>query len=441
MEKLQAFKFELMPNGSQARNMHRFAGVSRFVYNKALETQQTRRKEGLKHASPFDMNKWLPGWKVDHPWLKTAYAQTLQQALKDLGQAYKNFFEKRAGFPTFKKKGQGASFRFPQGYTLEDKLKFQQKTTKKTNEKRPQGCMLDAKNATILLPKIGVVRYRKSREIEGTIKNVTCSFKAGKWFVSIQTESEVPQPVPTVTSSIGIDLGVANFATLSDGTFVKPLNSFKKHEQRLKKYQRRMSRKVKGSQNYKKARAKVARCHQTITNARQDFLHKLSHQIARDHALVVVEALKVKNMTQSASGTVAKPGKNVGAKRGLNKAILDQGWAEFKRQLEYKLGWNGGLFVEVPAAYTSQTCSNCGHVHKDNRSSQSNFTCVACGHHEHADLNAAKNILAAGHAVFACGGPVSQPMRTASVASPTKQEPNEEINDEFVVDSVGIPTL
>ena len=426
MKKRQAFKFELMPNGSQARDMHRYVGMCRFVYNKALVQQKENHANGLKYTNHFDMLKWLPSWKVDHPWLKFAHSQVLQSTLKDLHQAYKNFFEKRAGFPKFKKKGQSTSFRFPQGYTLEDKLKFQQKA----NKTRPLGCMLDATNATIFLPKIGVVRYRKSREIEGTIKNITCSFKAGKWFVSIQTESEVQQPVPTATSSIGIDLGVSNFATLSDGTFVKPLNSFKQHEVRLARYQRRMSRKVKGSQNYKKARAKVARCHQTITNARNDFLHKLSHQIARDHALVVVEALKVKNMT--------KAGKH---KRGLNKAILDQSWFEFKRQLEYKLGWNGGLFVEVNPAYTSQTCSVCGHVHKENRTSQSNFTCVACGHHEHADLNAAKNILAAGHAVLACGGPIRQPTPCATVAGPTKQEPNEEINDHLAVDSVGIPVL
>ena len=426
MKKLQAFKFELMPNGSQSRAMHQYAGMCRFVYNKALAQQKENRANGLKHASPFDMNKWLPGWKVDHPWLKIAHSQVLQAALKDLHQAYKNFFEKRAGFPKFKKKGQGASFRFPQGYTLEDKLKFQQKA----NERRPLGYMLDEKNATIFLPKIGVVRYRKSREVVGTLKNITCSFKAGKWFVSIQTELEVQKSTPTATSSIGIDLGVANFATLSDGTFVKPLNSFKKHEVRLARYQRRMARKVKGSCNWKKAKLKVQKAHATITNARNDFLHKLSHQVARDHALVVVEVLKVKNMTAK--------GKH---KRGLNKAILDQGWAEFKRQLEYKLGWNGGLFIEVNPAYTSQTCSQCGHVHKDNRQTQSNFTCVACGHHEHADLNAAKNILAAGHAVLACGGPIRQPTPCATVAGPTKQEPNKEIHDELVEDSVETPVL
>jgi putative transposase len=173
-----------------------------------------------------------------------------------------------------------------------------------------------------------------------------------------------------------------------------------------------MSRKVKGSCNWKKAKQKVQKAHIRAANARQDFLHKLSRQIVDNHAMVVVEDLKIKNMTAK--------GKH---KRGLNKSILDQGWGEFKRQLGYKLGWTGGLFVEVPAAYTSQTCSACGHVHKNNRMSQSDFTCMACGHHEHADINAAKNILARGHRVIACQGAVSQPVPQALVATPTKQQP------------------
>jgi putative transposase len=406
MEKLQAFKFELMPDGAQRRTMHQFAGMCRFVYNKALETQKANRENGLKHASPFDMNTWLPSWKIQFPWLKKAHSQILQSSLKDLGGSYTNFFEKRAGFPKFKKKGSQESFRFPQGFKL------------------------DEQNATIYLPKIGVVRYIKSREVVGTIKNVTCSCKAGRWFVSIQTELEIAQPTPTATSAIGIDLGVANFATLSDGTFVKPLNSLRKHETRLARYQRRMSRKVKGSHNHKKAKRKLQKAHLAVTNARQDFLHKTSRQIVDNHAMIVVEKLKIKNM--SAKGR---------HKRGLNKSILDQGWGEFKRQLKYKSEWNGTLFMEVPAAYTSQTCSACGHVHKDNRLTQSNFTCVACGHHEHADVNAAKNILARGHRVFACGGNVSQPMPCASAAVPMKQEPDEEIRDLTVEDSVGIPAL
>jgi putative transposase len=406
MKKLQAFKFELMPDGAQRRTMHQFAGMCRFVYNKALETQKANHEKGLKYTNAYDMCKWLTGWKAQFPWLKKAHSQILQSVVKDLHRGYEGFFAKRTGFPKFKKKGNGESFRFP------------------------QGCKLDETSAIIYLPKIGVVRYIKSRPIEGKIKNVTCSCKAGRWFVSIQTESQMGFPIPTAMTAVGIDLGVANFATLSDGTFIKPLNSFKKHEQRLKRHQRRMSRKVKGSKNQAKAKKKVQKAHMSIANARNDFLHKTSRQIVDNHAMIVVEDLKVKNMT--AKG---------GHKRGLNKSILDQGWGEFKRQLAYKSTWNGTLFMEVQAAYTSQTCSKCGHVHKDSRISQSNFTCVACGHREHADVNAAKNSLARGHRVFACGGHIRQPKPRASVAGPTKQEPVEEIRDLAVNDSVGILVL
>jgi putative transposase len=406
MEKLQAFKFELMPNGAQRRAMHQFAGMCRFVYNKALETQKANHEKGMKYTNAYDMCKWLPVWKAQFSWLKTAPAQALQAVVKDLHRGYEGFFAKRSGFPKFKKKGSGESFKFPQRVKL------------------------DEKNATIYLPKIGTVRYIKSRSVVGTIKNVTCSCKAGRWFVSIQTENQMGFPIPKTTTAIGIDLGVTNFATLSDGTFIKPLNSFKRHEQRLKKYQRQMSRKVKGSKNQAKAKKKLQKAHVSIANARNDFLHKTSRQIVDNHAMIVVEDLKVKNMTKSGS-----------CKKGLNKSILDQGWGEFKRQLAYKSKWNGTTFIEVPAAYTSQTCSACGHVHKDNRMTQFNFTCVACGHHEHADVNAAKNILARGHRVFACGGNVSQPALCVPVAVPTKQEPDEEIRDLAVDDSVGIPAL
>ena len=182
MKKLQAFRFELMPSGGQSHDMHRFAGICRFVYNKALAQQKENHANGLKYANAYDMNKWLPGWKKQDPWIGIAPAQSLQAAMKDLHQGFEGGFARRANFPKFKKKGQSASFRFPQGVTL------------------------DEANTRIKLPKLGWIRYRKSRQIEGQIKNVTCSFKAGKWFISIQTEMEVFKPLPLGVSAVGIDL-------------------------------------------------------------------------------------------------------------------------------------------------------------------------------------------------------------------------------------------
>jgi putative transposase len=233
------------------------------------------------------------------------------------------------------------------------------------------------------------------------VKNITVSLSCGKWFVSIQTEREVQQPIPS-GSAVGIDMGVARFATLSDGTFYAPLGSFKRHQDTLRRAQQAMSRKTKFSSNWKKAKARVQRIHTRIGNARRDDLHKTSTAISQNHAMVCIEDLAVRNMSKSAAGSVEKPGKNVRAKSGLNKSILDQGWFEFRRQLDYKMAWNGGWLVAVPPQNTSRTCPCCGHVSADNRKTQAQFACVECGFEEHADVVGAINVLRAGHARFAC---------------------------------------
>jgi putative transposase len=397
MEILAAFKYELMPTGQQAHNMRRFAGSCRFVFNKALALQKERYESGEKKLGYAGLCKQLTEWRngADTPWLKDSPIHPAQQALKDLELAYANFFAKRADFPRFKKKGNGDSFRYPD----------------------PKQIKLERENGRIFLPKLGWIRYRNSRLALGALRNVTVSSKGGKWFVSVLMRREVEQPLPQGPST-GIDVGIARFATLSDGTFLAPLNSFKKHEQRLAKYQRRMARKTKFSNNWKKAKGRVQRIHSSIANARNDFLHKASTQISKNHAMVCIEDLQVRNMSKSASGTLEAPGRKVAQKKGLNKAIPDQGWGEFRRQLEYKTRWNGGEFVAVPAAYTSQTCPCCGHISRENRQTQALFACVSCGYENNADHVGAINVLAAGHAVLACGEPV-QSGRSA------KQEPAE----------------
>jgi putative transposase len=286
--------------------------------------------------------------------------------------------EKRADFPKFKKKGRSESFRYP------------------------QGCKLDQANSRIFLPKLGWVRYRNSREVLGTVKNVTVSGKQGKWFVSIQTEREVETPVHPSTAIVGIDLGIARLATLSDGSHVAPLNSLKRQENALAKAQRVMGRKQRFGNNWKKAKARVQKIHARIGNARRDHLHKTTTAISKNHAVVVVEDLQVRNMSKSAAGTTDQPGRNVNAKSGLNRSILDQGWSEFRRQLEYKQAWRGGELLAVPPRNTSRTCPACGHVAAENRQTQARFACVECGFVENADLVGAINVLRAGHARLAC---------------------------------------
>lgn len=381
MRRLQAYKYELRPDGQQERQMRRFAGSCRFVFNQALVLQKERYEQGEKKLGYAGLCKLLTEWRnsSETAWLADAPVHPLQQTLKDLERAYSNFFAKRADFPRFKKKGQSDSFRYPD----------------------PKQVKLDQANSRVFLPKLGWLRYRNSREVLGAVKNITVSQSCGKWFVSIQTEREVEQPLPQ-GGAVGIDMGITRFATLSDGTCYAPLNSFKRHETALRRAQQSMSRKTKFSNNWKKAKARVQRIHSRIGNARRDYLHNATTTISQNHAMVCIEDLQVRNMSKSAAGTTENPGKKVRAKSGLNKSILDQGWFEFRRQLDYKLAWSGGYLIVVPPQNTSRTCPACGYVSAENRTSQAKFACVECGFEENADLVGAINILRAGHARFAC---------------------------------------
>ena len=287
MQRLQAYRYELIPSGDQQRQMGCFAGSCRFVFNKALALQKERHEKGEKKLGYAGLCKLLTGWRN------------------------------------------------------------------------------------------------------------------GKWFVSIQTEREVEVPTPK-GDAIGIDMGIVHFATFSDGSGVEPLNCFRRHETALGKAQQAMSRKTKFSSNWKKAKARVQSIHARVANARNDFLHKLSTEISKNHAIVCVEELQVGNMSRSAAGTHEVPGTNVRAKSGLNKSILDQGWFEFRRQLDYKLAWNGGWLMAVPPHNTSRTCPACRHVSTENRQTQAEFRCVECGFEENADVVGAVNILRAGLARLAC---------------------------------------
>ena len=376
--------------------MRRFAGACRFVFNRALALQNENHEAGNKYVSYTKMASWLIEWK-SHPdtqWLKDTPSQPLQQSLKDLERGYKNFFQKRAAFPRFKKRGQNDAFRYPQGVKL------------------------DQTNNCIALPKLGWIRYRNSREVIGEVKNVTVIQSCGKWYVSIQTEYEVPEQVHKAASMVGLDAGVTKLATLSDGTVYQPVNSFKANQRKLAMLQRQLSRKVKFSASWQKQKKKIQRLHSHIANIRRDYLHKVTSEISKNHAMIVIEDLKVCNISKSAKGTAERPGRNIRAKSGLNRSILDQGWYEMRRQLEYKQLWRGGQVLAIPPAYTSQRCACCGHTAKENRQTQSKFVCQVCGYTENADINGARNILAAGHAVLACGGMIQS-------GRPLKQEPTE----------------
>jgi len=381
MQRLQAFKYARMPTGEQQRPLRRLAGSCRFVFNKALALQKERYERGEKKPGYAGLCKELTEWRnsTETAWLSDAPVHPLQQALKDLERAYSHFFAKRTDFPRFKKKGRSDRFRYPD----------------------PKQVKLDQANRRLCLPKLGWLHYRNSRDVLGPVKNITVRTSCGKWFVSIQTEREVEPPTPS-GGAVGIDLGVARFATLSDGTFYAPLNSVKRHQNRLRKAQLSLSRKTKLSSNWTKSKAKIQRLHARIGHARRDDLHNATHTISQNHAMVCIEDLRVRNRSKSAAGTTEEPGRNVRAKSGLNQSILDQGWFEFRRQLDYKLAWNGGWLVAVSPHNTSRACPACGHVSADNRQTPAQFLCVKCGFEENADVVGAINVLRAGHARFAC---------------------------------------
>jgi putative transposase len=378
-----------MPNGEQMRWMREFVGSCRFVYNKALALNKQRYDNKEKRLGYAGVCALLPNWKMEHEWLSDTPSQALQQSLKDLERAYTNFFQKRAKLPDFHKKGRKDSFRIPQGFEV------------------------DNENGRIKLPKVGWIRYRKSRNIAGEAKNVTVSLVAGKAYVSIQTEREVERLMHPSSTAVGIDWGVVHFITMSDSEHKDRLAPLARNAKKLAKLQRRLARKKKFSNNWKKAKAKVTKLYQRIANIRKDFLHQTSDSIRKNHAVVVVEDLQVRNMTQSAS-------KNVRAKSGLNRSILDASPFELRRQLEYKTQWRGGLLVAVPPQNTSRTCPECGHASKDNRKTQAKFKCVECGFAAHADFVAACNIREAGLRLLSLS-------QSSGEVSPSCEEPTEGI--------------
>ncbi|SIN89581.1 RNA-guided endonuclease InsQ/TnpB family protein [Nitrosomonas cryotolerans] len=392
----KAFKSRLNPNSDQVQKMVEFAGANRFVWNKALAMNLFRLEQKQPLLWYNELSFWLKLWKSseDYGFLKTVHSQPLQQALKNLEKAFKDGFDKKQPLkriPKFKKKGLSDSFRYPQGFKLEQE------------------------SSKVFLPKIGWVKYRNSRQVIGDVKNMTISRKGGYWYVSIQTEYETELKRHSSTSMIGVDMGVTRFATLSDGSYVEPLNSFRKLSKKLAFEQRKLSKKVRFSANWKKQKQIITRLHERIANARLDFLHKTSTEISKNHAMVVVENLKIGNMSKSTKGSVEKHGKNVKAKSGLNKSILDQGWGMFVSFLEYKQACSGGDVLKVNPQYTSQTCPRCQHVSRDNRKSQSAFECTECGFKANADLVGALNVLERGHRLLACG--------VETLVSSKKQEP------------------
>lgn len=359
----KAFKYRIFPTEPQKELIAKHIGSSRFVFNLALETKNAAYISAKHNYSAFDLVKQLPELKKELPWLKEVNSQSLQQAIQNMDIAFKKFF-KGAGFPKFKSKRDRQSFSIPQNVIVENDL--------------------------LIIPKFKEgVKMSLHRPTKGTIKSATISVTpTGKYFVSIlcDTKEEIPTKAPiTESTTIGIDLGLKDFAITSDGEVFENPKYLRKAQSKLKYVQRKYS-KHKG----KRTKQRLALLHEKVVNKRKDFLHKVSTQLIRENQTICLETLSVKNMVFN---------------HNLAQSISDASWSTFVTMLEYKADWYGKNILRIGRfAPSSKTCS-CGVINKDLKLSDREWTCKSCGTTHDRDILAAiniksfalKNILSGGH--------------------------------------------
>lgn len=368
----KAFKYRFYPTPEQESLLRRTMGCTRLVYNRALAIRTEAWYSEKKRVGYSDTSAMLTEWKKqdDLQFLNEVSCVPLQQGLRHLQKAFSNFFEGRAKYPTFKKKRNGGSAEFT-----------------KSAFKWKDGQVFLAKCSEPLA-------IRWSRELpEGAIPStITVKLSpAGRWTVSLLVDVEI-KPLPQSLNQIGIDLGVTSLVALSNGEKIANPKGFNAKRRKLKKAQKALARKQKGSSNRHKARLKVAKVHQEISDARKDFLHKLTTRLVRENQTIAVEDLAVKNMIKN---------------RKLALSISDASWGELVRQLEYKCDWYGRTLVKIDRWFpSSKRCGNCGHIVETLPLNVREWDCPNCGTHHDRDINAANNILAAGLAVKVCGANV-----------------------------------
>ncbi len=382
----QGYQFKLQPTASQERTFWQYCGAVRWVYNHMLAERKAAYKATGKSPSAHDQIKQLPILKrqPETAWVNTVQSQVLQDAVLDLDDAFERFFRKQNGYPCFKKKhGRKQSFSYPQG--------------------------VKGEGNKVWLPKIGWVRFRKSRQIEGTIKRATVKHKASGWYVSLlcEVEKPAPKPVPvTEHNSVGIDLGSIDLVATSRGEKITNQRHYRKMERKLKRAQRMKSRRKPGSRRYTKAKQRVAVLHERAANRRKDDLHKLSRQLIDENQAVFCEDLNVIGM---ASGN-------------MGKSIGDAGWSELVRQLKYKAQWMGKVLLKINRYYpSSKTCAHCDYVHADLQRDERYWICPNCGTLHDRDLNAAVSVHREGLRLYLAAGQTERQNARGQTVRPGKR--------------------
>ena len=355
MKTLKAFKYRIYPNPSQKKLLEKQFGAVRFVYNTFLRRHIEHYEQTGKGIGFYEQCKELTLLKnqPEYVWLKESNSQSLQYALKSLDVAYNNFFNKRAKFPSFKKKRSRQSFKVPQNFSVE--------------------------GDTLKLPKIGKIPIVLSRSIQGETTNVTISMTpAGHYFASFQCEVNLPDP-EYFGDTIGVDFGLKDFVTDSNGMKVEHPKTLKRSLKSMKRLQKQVSKKKKGSHNRAKAVKRLAVKHEQVANQRNDFLHKLSHKMVVENQAVILEDLSLKNMVKN---------------HCLAQALSDSGWSEFVRQLEYKGKWYGCSVHHVDRWFpSSKRCHKCGWINESLTLKDRHWQCAECKTTHDRDHNAAQNIL------------------------------------------------
>jgi len=363
----RSYKFRIYPTKEQETLMSKHFGCSRFVFNHFLNVRKEQYLNDKTSLNYYDNAKSLTQLKKEEgtEWLKEVNSQSLQSAIRNLDTAYKNFFNKQNKFPKFKSKNNKQSFKIPQNVFIEEN--------------------------TLVIPKFkSGIKVKVHREIKGKILFATISKNTtGKYYVSVTCEENY-QPYSKTKTSVGIDVGIKDFAILSDRKVYENIKPLKTKLKKLKYNQRQLSKKIKGSESRNKQKQKLRVIYENITNIRRDYLHKISTEIVKNHDIIVVEDLNVKGMMKN---------------HKLAQAISDVSWGTFYTMLEYKSKWNDKEYVKIDRWFpSSKTCSTCGWIKQDLELKHREWTCDSCNETHDRDLNASKNILKQGlNIISGCG--------------------------------------